>query len=433
MTPAQARKLSRDKRVESVSEARTFRRAAQEIPTGIRRIEATANPLADIDGVDERIDVDVMVIDELVAYHPDLNVASQADCVDGMVSGSEVGVGHGTHVAGTIGAIDNGTGVVGVAPGARIWSVNVFSGEWAMDSWIICALDAAAAAGSGIEVVNMSLGGAGRDSACGGRDAFHNAVCRAVAAGVTVVVAAGNEGDDAGGYVPATYEEVIAVSALDSGAAMGSGRLADFSNYGADVDIAAPGVRVHSTMPNGSYARMSGTSMASPHVAGAAALYLAQHPNATPAQVKQALLANRERISLPGDPDGIAEGVLNVRNLNAGGSDPNPEPNPGPGPEPDTTPPTVAIIRPRPNGRVKRTFTIEVAAADTGSGVAKVELFECARGCRRITGDTTAPYAMKVTGPPGKYRLKVRATDRAGNVAESPLVPVTIVKKGTKR
>lgn len=316
MTPEQARKLSRDQRVVTVSVARKMQLAAQSIPTGITRIAATANTYANINGTDERVDADVMVIDELVDFHPDLNVVSRADCVDGTVSGGEVGGGHGTHVAGTIAALDNGIGVVGVAPGARIWSVNVFQSGGAYDSWIACALDAAAAAK--VDVANMSLGGgASYESKCGGSDVMHNAVCRAVNAGVTVVVAAGNSAKDSKSFVPAQYDEVITVSALDDRDGTASGdRLASFSNFGADVDIAAPGVYVQSTMPGNTLGTMSGTSMASPHVAGSAALYRAQYPNATPAEVKAAIIANRENIALPYDPDGINEGVLNVRNLN---------------------------------------------------------------------------------------------------------------------
>jgi subtilisin len=439
MTPGQARKLERNPKVEAVEPARQLELFNQVTPVGITRVGATVNPVAKIDGKDERVDADVMVIDELVAFHQDLNVVSRADCVDGVVSESKVGGGHGTHVAGTIAALDNGLGVVGVAPGARIWSVNVFQNGGAYDSWIACALDAAAAAK--VDVANMSLGGSSSyESLCGGRDVMHNAVCRAVNAGITVVVAAGNSAKDSKGFVPAQYDEVITVSALDDRDGVPSGdRLASFSNFGADVDIAAPGVLVRSTMPNNGYGSMSGTSMASPHVAGAAALYRAQYPTASPAQVQQAIVANREQIALPGDPDGINEGVLDVRNLNSGGTapeptpSPTPEPTPSPTPEPapaDTTPPTVALTG--PTGTVKRSFTMTATASDA-SGIARVEFWSCtSAGCAKLGQDTTAPYSLKVTNQPGTYQLYAVAFDTAGNRAESTRTTVIVIKAALK-
>jgi subtilisin len=315
---------------------------AQSIPTGIRRIDDDENPTAHIDGNDERVDVDVAVIDTAgKGTHEDLNQYAWANCTPSHDNSDDQG--HGTHVSGIIGALDNGVGVVGVAPGARIWNLRSLvavngGGGSGLGSWIICGLDLvtqyATDQGDGlgdIEVANLSLGGTGTDSTCQG-DLYHLAFCQAVDAGVTVVVAAGNSHANASGFVPAAYDEVITVSALadSDGQPGGVGgptpegspddTLADFSNFGADVDIAAPGVDILSTVPTGScqfcdpsgYGVLSGTSMASPHVAGAAALYLATHAGATPAQVKAALLAARENVALPNDPDGINEGVLNV-------------------------------------------------------------------------------------------------------------------------
>jgi subtilisin family serine protease len=240
-------------------------------------------------------------------------------------------------VAGTIAAINNTVGVVGVAPEAKLWAVrvldNVGSGSW---SSVICGIDfvtsKAPANGGPITVANMSLGGAGSDDGnCGNtnNDALHKAICRSVAAGVTYVVAAGNSAADAAGFVPAAYDEVITVSALSDsdGKSGGTGGapscrtgeqddyFASFSNFGADVDIAAPGVCILSTWKGGGYNTISGTSMASPHVAGAAALYIATHSGATPAQVKDALIAAQESGPIPGDPDKTKEGVVNVKNF----------------------------------------------------------------------------------------------------------------------
>jgi subtilisin len=303
--------------------------SGQTLPTGIDRIDADRNSTAGINQSDEPVDVDVAVIDTGIAPHPELTVAGGVSCVPGNPSYADDN-GHGTHVAGTIGARDNDAGVVGVAPGARLWAVKVLdangNGSW---SSVICGLDWVAARSETIEVVNMSLGGDGSDGKCSRRHPLHAAICRVVKAGIPVVVAAGNESDKTAKYVPAAYNQVITVSALadSDGKPGGLGAsthsepddtLASFSNFGADVDIAAPGVDIRSTWLGGAYRFLSGTSMASPHVAGAAALYLVDHPGASPEQVKAALRASREQIALPNDPDGIDEGVLYV------GDDPPP-------------------------------------------------------------------------------------------------------------
>jgi subtilisin len=322
---------------------------SQETPTGIRRISADKNPVADIDGVDDPVDVDVALIDTAGNdAHEDLTIHAWANCTTSHVNSDDNG--HGIFVGGVIGARDNGVGVVGVAPGARLWTIrsliNAPDGSgYGLTSWVLCGIDLVTkyatpqADGLGdIEVANFSITSEVNDqTTCGPGtpSTYHRAYCELVAAGVTVVVAAGNSAADASGFVPATYDEVITVSALaDSngeGGAPGPSTihgpdesLATFSNYGADIDIAAPGVAIRSTMPTGScpicapsgYGVASGTSFSSPHVAGAAALYLAQHPDATPAEVRAALLANREQVHLTNDPDGIDEGVLNVEHLN---------------------------------------------------------------------------------------------------------------------
>jgi subtilisin family serine protease len=275
------------------------------------------------------------------ATHPDLNVAGGADC-----SGNNNGAlrdkhGHGTFVAGTIGAIDNTIGKVGVAPGARIWSVQVFNNNGSItDAALLCAVDWITAHASTIEVANMSLGG--RDPAtdnCGiaprkkDGDPLHAAICASVVAGVTYVVSAGNDSVDTHTITPASYPEVITVSAIadsdgqpgglgptepappcgpNSLPSMSDDTFATFSNFGADVDLAAPGVCVTSTWPGGLYAFSSGTSFSAPLVAGAAALYISTHPGAAPAQVRSALIAAAEPGPITGDPDSYREGIVNV-------------------------------------------------------------------------------------------------------------------------
>jgi subtilisin family serine protease len=297
---------------------------AQTIPTGIRRIDGDLSSTVSGNGSGS-VNVDVAILDTgIQTNHPDLNVVGGKNCSTG--SSYADGHGHGTHVSGTVAAKDDGNGVVGVAPGARLWAVRVLNNQGSgTTSTIICGINWVTQNASTIEVVNMSLGGSGSDSSCGGSDSYHNAICNSVNAGVTYVVAAGNSAANANNFRPATYAEVITVSALadfngDPGGGAGATCLSDvddtfayFSNYGSDVDVIAPGVCIYSTYRNSSYATMSGTSMASPHVAGAAALYKSTHPTATPAQVKSAIQnAGNTNWSNSDDPDGIKEKLLNV-------------------------------------------------------------------------------------------------------------------------
>jgi subtilisin len=218
---------------------------------------------------------------------------------------------------------------VGMAPGARIWPVKVLNAAGVgSTSDVICGIDYVTANADQIEVANMSLGGGGEDDGnCGetNNDAQHQAICASVAAGVTYVVAAGNDSADAATSTPAAYDEVITVSALaDFNGQPGGGAastcrsdvddtFANFSNYGADVDLIAPGTCIHSTWMNGGYDTISGTSMASPHVAGGAALYLANNPGATPAQVQSALeSAGSSDWNATDDPDSTKEPLLDV-------------------------------------------------------------------------------------------------------------------------
>ncbi len=304
---------------------------AQTTPTGINRANADASPTAKINGVDERVNVDVAVIDTGADLtHPDLNIyrAGAKNCSIGAINANDMH-GHGTHVSGTIGALDDAKGVVGMAPGARIWPVKVLTDAGTgLNSDVICGIDYVTANASKIEVANMSLGGSGSDDQnCGAtnNDAMHAAICRSVAAGITYVVAAGNDSADAKTFTPAAYDEVITVSALaDFNGLPGGGApstcradvddtFADFSNYGADVDIIAPGVCILSTWRLGGYSTISGTSMASPHVAGGAALYQANNPTASPAAVKAALQsAGTLDWNNSDDKDSVKERLLDV-------------------------------------------------------------------------------------------------------------------------
>ena len=176
--------------------------------------------------------------------------------------------GHGSHVAGTVGAVDqadgdNEIGVIGVAPSANLYGIKVLnrSGR-GYTSDIIEGMDWAV--GNGMDVINMSLGTSSFVQA------YADATDRVLRAGVIMVCSAGNSGpaDNTVGY-PAAFEGVIAVAATDS-----SDVVASFSSRGPEVDVAAPGVSIYSTSKSGGYATMSGTSMAAPHVTGTVALML---------------------------------------------------------------------------------------------------------------------------------------------------------------
>jgi subtilisin len=287
-----------DPRVAFISADREVHAVGQTLPTGIDRIEADASSQHSGDGSGSVTGPAVAVIDTGIdPNHPELNVVGGVNCSTGRSYAD--GNGHGSHVSGTIGARDNVEGVVGVAPGVPLYAVRVLnnagSGSW---SSVACGIDwvTANAARLGIKVANMSLGGSGSDDGNCGRtnsDALHLAICNSVAAGVTYVVAAGNSNTDFAGFVPAAYNEVLTVTAeADFNGQPGGGAAAtcrtdvdetpaDFSNFtiagSSDENhtIAAPGVCILSTWKGGGYNTISGTSMASPHVAGTAALCIA--------------------------------------------------------------------------------------------------------------------------------------------------------------
>ncbi|MBT3980788.1 MAG: S8 family peptidase [Bacteriovoracaceae bacterium] len=167
--------------------------------------------------------------------------------------------GHGTHVAGTIAALDNEIGVIGVAPNASIFAVKALDKRGSGYTSAI-ADGVTSCVANGAHVINLSLGSSS------GSSILHDAIIDAVNAGVHVIAAAGNDGSNAVSY-PAAFAETIAVSAIDS-----SNNLAYFSNYGSQINYAAPGVGIKSTVPGGSYDVFNGTSMATPHVVGVVAL-----------------------------------------------------------------------------------------------------------------------------------------------------------------
>ncbi|MEH1852817.1 MAG: S8 family peptidase [Nostoc sp.] len=187
--------------------------------------------------------------------------------------------GHGTHVSGTIAGENNNYGVTGIAYDAKIMSVKVLN-DSGSGSYSSIAKGIHYAVDNGANVINLSLGGGSSNSS------LESAIDYASSKGVIVVMAAGNDGDSSPDY-PASYasKSGIAVGAVDS-----NNKIADFSNRSGTNEISyvtAPGVKVYSSVPNNQYATYSGTSMATPHVAGIVALMLSANPNLTDAQVRQ--------------------------------------------------------------------------------------------------------------------------------------------------
>jgi subtilisin len=193
--------------------------------------------------------------------HPDLNVdaARSRSFVSGQTSADDQN-GHGTHVAGIIGAVNNTIGITGIASGATLVALRVLDNEGeGRLSGIIQAVNYVIQNGRAGDVVNLSLGSEGISTT------LERTILQAANAGILFAIAAGNDGKDVATYSPArvNHANVFTVSAMDQ-----NNRFASFSNYGSSVDVCAYGVRIRSTYSEGRYASLSGTSMAAPHVAG---------------------------------------------------------------------------------------------------------------------------------------------------------------------
>jgi len=263
------------------------------------------------------VDADIAILDTGIDLkHPDLNVYRNVSFVEGAKTGDDDN-GHGTHVAGIAAAKDNGKGVIGAAPGARLWSVKVCdkAGECKISD-MIKGVQYITEHADEIDVVNISV-------ETPFSPALNRAISASIKAGVTYVVAAGNYGQDASKTSPASNPDVITVSAIaDSdgkcggvGPSLKSNNATDdtfarFSNFGPSVSIAAPGVAILSTYLHGGYAVDSGTSMASPSVAGAVALIKSVNPQMTPLDVKKSLLDTGSTPLTPcqGGPQGYFKG-----------------------------------------------------------------------------------------------------------------------------
>ena len=444
------RALHNDPRVEMIEQDVLLYATGQVVPSGVQRIGATLSPAAKIDGLDERVNVDIAILDTGIDLtHPDLNVYRAVSFSPSNTTGND-GHGHGTHVAGTAAALDNGIGVVGVAPGSRLWAVKVLddSGSGSLSA-ILSGIDYVTQNASQIEVVNMSLAGQGTSASL--RQAIQNSVAK----GVVYVVAAGNSnaeiyGNDgtfgtADDYFPASYPEVMTISALadSDGKAGGTGlatsygpddTIASFSDYslsvvagnpvtspGRAIDLAAPGVNIYSTYKGGAYATMSGTSMASPHVAGAVALYIAQNGRANDAagvaRIRQALINSAEpqthwgpANTNPGkDFDIYPEGLVNVAGIGRT--------------TPPNNPPSVVINTPATGSSFPYGTTINFSgnASDTEDGDLTSKLIWTSS----ISGTIGSGGNFAKSLASGTHTITAKVTDSAGNTASSS-VTITV-------
>ena len=323
----------------------------QTLPTYVDRIDLDLHNTAKIDGLDEPIDVDIAVIDTGIDInHPDLNVVGGTRTVAGNPADYDDDNGHGTEVAGVIAALDNNLGIVGAAPGARLWSIKSFdSNRSGTGADILAGIEWVAERTGTIEILNMSWRGWHQ------APLHRTAVQNCVAGGVVCFSAAGNDARDIYGpdntfgtnddTWPAYFPEVAAVSALadTDGRPGGLGPNTNYGNYpddsfaafssysqtvhpshpvtspGRAIDLLMPGVDIYTTFLNGAYAYDSGTSLAAPLAAGLAALYIADHGRAYyPTQVyaiRQALIDSAATQTGPrgldylNDPDGRPENI----------------------------------------------------------------------------------------------------------------------------
>ncbi|UPW00215.1 S8 family peptidase [Halorussus gelatinilyticus] len=290
--------LDQSPNIRYVEENGQMQALAQSLPWGVNRVDAD-RAASDGSGAD------VAIIDTGIdGNHPDLEAnlgagayavqcsSYSAECTYGWGDDN----GHGTHCAGITGAVDNNQGVVGVAPGVTLHAVKVLNSNGG-GSYSDIAAGIEYVADQGWDVGSLSLGGSASSTV---RDAVQYADSR----GVTLVAAAGNSGpcSDCVGY-PAAYPETIAVSSTNS-----NDDLSSFSSTGPEVDIAAPGSDIYSTYVGGGYDTLSGTSMATPHVAGAAGILRSQ--GLSNAQTKNRLLSTAENIGLASNESGA--GLLDV-------------------------------------------------------------------------------------------------------------------------
>lgn len=481
---AAADALRHNPRVASVQADRAVY-LTEAVPFGVKRIDAYV--VGEPDHAYARgfrgNGVRIAIIDTGIDLaHEDLaattDVALGKNCVG--TGPPQDGYGHGTHVAGTAASPLNGVGLLGVAPESRLVPVKVFDDAGSSsEALVLCGIDHIVGLATDgdptndVQVANMSFG---EDRAWGdcSTDALHTAICAASAAGITLVGGAGNSAVNAQSFVPAAFPEVISVSALadfdgQPGGLAGCGLVPDigwfecddtfafFSNWG-DVDVMASGVAIQSTWPGNQYKVMSGTSMATPHVSGVAALMKAANPALTPADILALMTqtgecpnqayADADGISgcigqgtWPDDPDGIPEPLVNALQAAQAAADTAAPPAPTAPGAPTLDAATAG------DGSVGLTWT--APADDGGAAITGYQIWRgTASGGEALltttatagtsyvdspaTNDTTHYYqvaAVNSTGAGGRSN-ELSATPRAA--ANVPGAPLNLVAKATR-
>jgi subtilisin len=306
---------------------------SQFIPTALERVGLQNSKLADVNGHGPNVAASIAVIDSGISPSPDLRVVGGVDCSDDATPDLSDGADHGTEVASVAAAIDNKFGVVGTAPGAPLYDVKVFDTAGNADTTsLLCGIDWVVAHHKLIQVVNMSFEDEGDytpDHNCGltTHDPFHMAVCRVHADGITLVTGSGNDAGSTEGLVPQAYPEVITVGGYQDtdgvpggkGGPCGDGfgdlddMWAAWSNSGPSVDLMAVADCNQVIADDDTMEWDSGTSFASPAVAGAAADVLARFPHLPPDAVEAYLKLTATHRDLGSNPHGY--GLLNMAAL----------------------------------------------------------------------------------------------------------------------
>ena len=462
--------LARSPRVASVVPDQAIQ-LTETLPFGIERVAAyglggvTGAYQAGFRGNGARIAILDTGID---LDHPELAAsidnALGKNCINAAAPPND-GHGHGSHVSGTAAAPINGVGVAGIAPQARIVAVKMFDDAGnSSETAALCALNhiiglnTDADATNDVDVANMSWGEQRAWGDCA-TDALHGAICAANAAGIILVAGSGNSATNGGNFVPAAFPEVISVSALadfdgERGGLAGCGFVSDlfanecddtfafFSNYGASIDVIAPGVKIYSSWANGTWRTSSGTSMATPHVAGIAALIAAAAPGISPADARAAILASGE---CPNGQAADADAVAGCAGQGTWTGDPDGTPEPmshalraaqyatAAPPDPDPEPPSApALSAGATSTSIDLTWT-----APSDNGGAAITAYEVYRGASpgtatlHATVGNVAAYSDTAVAEGETWWYEVAAVNSAGvgarsnEVSATPQAPLT--------